>query len=46
MTLIPNMQQHSDKLIRGKTPQLPIIGEIFVCLVTQLVKEDTAVHSS
>ena len=29
-TLTPNMmQRHSDKLIRGKTPQLPIIAQVF-----------------
>ena len=33
------MQQHSDKLIRGKTPQLPIIAQVFGHKV--LVKEDT-----
>ena len=37
------MQWHSDKLIRGKTLQLPIIAQV---LVTQLVKEDTAVSSA
>ena len=33
----------SDKLIRGKTPQLPIIALGHIQLV---IKEDTAVHSS
>ena len=27
--LTPNMQRHSDKVIKGKTPQLPIIAQVF-----------------
>ena len=27
--LTPDMQQHSDKVIRGKIPQLLIIGQVF-----------------